>query len=99
MKAVEYFLKDKMTAAGPEGILEFVHFGLTSQDINNTAVPLSLKEALEEVLLPRYEETLAKLDGPGGRFCRSSPAGPHPRAAGLADAAGEGDCRIHGPPA
>ncbi|MGB3548854.1 MAG: adenylosuccinate lyase, partial [Saprospiraceae bacterium] len=68
VKAVEYFLKNKMADSGLGEILEFVHFGLTSQDINNTAVPLSLKEALEEVLLPRYEETLSKLDGLAADF-------------------------------
>ena len=49
VKAVEYFLKDKMIALGFEKHIEFIHFGLTSQDINNTAIPLSLKEAITEV--------------------------------------------------
>ena len=52
VKAVEYFLKDKMTALGLEKYLEFVHFGLTSQDINNTSIPLSLKDAIENEYLP-----------------------------------------------
>ena len=51
VKAVEYFVKDKMTALGLEKYLEFVHFGLTSQDINNTSIPLSLKEAIEKEYL------------------------------------------------
>jgi adenylosuccinate lyase len=59
VKAVEYFLKDKMKARGLDEVLEFVHFGLTSQDINNTAVPLSLREGLSEVL---YPELLALTD-------------------------------------
>lgn len=52
VKAVEYFLKEKLEAMGAGDSLEWVHFGLTSQDINNTAVPLSWKEALEEEYLP-----------------------------------------------
>jgi adenylosuccinate lyase len=52
IKAVEYFLKERFTALGLAPYSEFVHFGLTSQDINNTAVPLSLKEALDQVYLP-----------------------------------------------
>jgi len=47
VKAVEYFVKDKMTKLGVVDHLEFVHFGLTSQDINNTSIPLSMKEAIE----------------------------------------------------
>ncbi|MGB3800552.1 MAG: adenylosuccinate lyase [Lewinella sp.] len=62
VKAVEYFLKDKLQERGLEDILEFVHFGLTSQDINNTAVPLSLKDGLDEVLLPAFTGLLNKLD-------------------------------------
>ncbi|MEM8583246.1 MAG: adenylosuccinate lyase [Bacteroidota bacterium] len=52
VKAVEYYLKDKLSGLGLDSILEFVHFGLTSQDINNTAVPLSLKDGLEQVVVP-----------------------------------------------
>jgi adenylosuccinate lyase len=52
VKAVEYFLKDKLTALGAGDSVEWIHFGLTSQDINNTAVPLLWKEALEEQYLP-----------------------------------------------
>ncbi len=64
VKAVEYFIKEKMDAAGLSEYKEFIHFGLTSQDINNTAVPLSLKEAHETVIFPALEklkEQLAKL--------------------------------------
>jgi adenylosuccinate lyase len=61
VKAVEYFLKDKMTALGLEKHLEFVHFGLTSQDINNTSIPLSLKEATEHVYIPMLEKVIAQL--------------------------------------
>ena len=61
VKAIEYILKEKMDEIGLEAYKEFVHFGLTSQDINNTAVPLSMKEALEEVLYPAFEEVVAKI--------------------------------------
>ena len=56
VKAVEYLIKEKMEALGLDAWQEFVHFGLTSQDINNTAIPLSLKEALAEVYLPLLGE-------------------------------------------
>ncbi|MCL4119076.1 UNVERIFIED_CONTAM: hypothetical protein GTU68_057681 [Idotea baltica] len=52
VKAVEYFIKDRFKALGAEKYSEFIHFGLTSQDINNTAVPLSIKEALDTVYVP-----------------------------------------------
>ncbi len=55
VKAVEYFIKRKMEEAGLGGYKEFVHFGLTSQDINNTAVPLMLKEAHEKVIFPALD--------------------------------------------
>ncbi len=53
VKAVEYFVKEQLQKLGRTDLLEFVHFGLTSQDINNTAVPLSLKEAQVKVMIPR----------------------------------------------
>jgi adenylosuccinate lyase len=56
VKAVEYFIKEKFDDLGLSQYKEFIHFGLTSQDINNTAIPLSLKEALFEVYLPVLEE-------------------------------------------
>jgi len=56
VKAVEYFIKEKMEAVGLGKYQEFVHFGLTSQDINNTAIPLSLKEALENTYIPLFLE-------------------------------------------
>ena len=61
VKAVEYFLKEQFDARGLSDYKEFIHFGLTSQDINNTAVPLSLKDALNEVYLPALERLSAKL--------------------------------------
>lgn len=62
VKAVEYFIKEEFDKIGGLDIYkEFVHFGLTSQDINNTSVPLSLKEALECVFFPQVEELIAQL--------------------------------------
>ena len=62
VKAVEYFIKNKMSALGGfEKYQEFVHFGLTSQDINNTSVPLSIKKALENVYYPQLEELILQL--------------------------------------
>ena len=62
VKAVEYFLKEEFDAIGGlEPYKEFIHFGLTSQDINNTAVPLSLKEALQNVYYPQVEALIAQL--------------------------------------
>lgn len=63
VKAVEYFIKEKFDALGLEKYKEFIHFGLTSQDINNTAIPLSLKEAMNEVYVPQLFEVKDKLKG------------------------------------
>ena len=62
VKAVEYFLKGKFDEMGLADLKEFIHFGLTSQDINNTSVPLSMKDCAVEVLLPAYKNILAMLD-------------------------------------
>ena len=61
VKAVEYFIKDKLTQHGLENYLEFVHFGLTSQDINNTSIPLSLKHATHEIVIPTLELVIEKI--------------------------------------
>jgi len=61
VKAVEYFLKNKLESLQLNAYSEFVHFGLTSQDINNTAIPLSIKEAVNAVYLPLLEEIITKL--------------------------------------
>lgn len=61
VKAVEYFIKEKFDALELSSFKEFIHFGLTSQDINNTAIPLSLKEAMNEVYVPCYFQLLEKL--------------------------------------
>jgi adenylosuccinate lyase len=61
VKAVEYFIKEKLTVLGLDKVSEFVHFGLTSQDINNTSIPLTIKAANEEVMLPQLNELLKRL--------------------------------------
>lgn len=61
VKAVEYFVKEKLKGLGLDNYLEFVHFGLTSQDINNTSIPLSIKEALNGVYLPALDELIDEL--------------------------------------
>jgi len=62
VKAVEYYIKEQLDAiGGMDDFKEFVHFGLTSQDINNTSVPLSVKEALQEVYLPLLDELVGQL--------------------------------------
>ncbi|MGB7393825.1 MAG: adenylosuccinate lyase [Pricia sp.] len=61
VKAVEYFIKDAFDALGLQKHKEFIHFGLTSQDINNTAVPLSLKEAMNEVYVPLFHKIVHEL--------------------------------------
>ena len=64
VKAVEYFIKDRMLALPGDmsPFVEFIHFGLTSQDINNTAIPLSLAEAHRDVILPAYQAVVATLE-------------------------------------
>ena len=72
VKAVEYYIKERLDAMAAQGALgsgnalaahkEFIHFGLTSQDINNTSIPLSLKEAIEQVYIPLLEELIEQLN-------------------------------------
>ncbi|WP_034059406.1 adenylosuccinate lyase [Lacinutrix jangbogonensis] len=62
VKAVEYFIKKEFDKLGLEKFKEFIHFGLTSQDINNTAIPLSIKDAMNDVYVPRYFELLKRLE-------------------------------------
>ena len=70
VKAVEYFIKEQFDAIGGlDSYKEFIHFGLTSQDINNTSVPLSMKEALEDVVLPQTEELIAQLQSYAEEWC------------------------------
>lgn len=63
VKAVEYFLKEKMSDLGLSKSLEFIHFGLTSQDINNTSIPLLLKEALNNIYYPYLIEVIKSITG------------------------------------
>lgn len=62
VKAVEYFIKEKFDALGLQEYKEFIHFGLTSQDINNTAVPCSFRDAVHDVYYPVIDELVAKLE-------------------------------------
>ena len=62
VKAVEYFIKGKFDEMGLSDYKEFIHFGLTSQDINNTSVPMMVKESLSDVFVPALEELIAKLN-------------------------------------
>ena len=66
VKAVEYFLKERFSDLGLENHAEFIHFGLTSQDINNTATPLTLKDALAEVYIPALRELIGMLSERAG---------------------------------
>jgi adenylosuccinate lyase len=68
VKAVEYFIKERFHELGLQDYKEFIHFGLTSQDINNTATPLSLKEALEQVYYPLLDEVSQMLDALAGEW-------------------------------
>lgn len=69
VKAVEYYIKEELDKIGGlDAYKEFVHFGLTSQDINNTSVPLSLKEALDDVYCPAVEELIAQLREYAGQW-------------------------------
>lgn len=61
VKAVEYFIKEEFDKLGLQEYKEFIHFGLTSQDINNTSIPLSIKDALNDVYYPMLEDLIAKL--------------------------------------
>ena len=62
VKAIEYFIKEKFDALGLQLFKEFIHFGLTSQDINNTSVPLSIKDALADVYFPEMEKLILELN-------------------------------------
>ena len=62
LKAVEYFIKEKFKILGLDSFKEFIHFGLTSQDINNTAIPASLRDAMMDIYFPLIEGLIARLD-------------------------------------
>lgn len=61
VKAVEYFLKDRFQSLGLEHVSEFIHFGLTSQDINNTAIPMMYRDGIQEILLPALDQVIKRL--------------------------------------
>ena len=62
VKAVEYFIKDRFQALNIGEFKEFIHFGLTSQDINNSAIPLSIKDFIDNVYMPKIQEVLSAID-------------------------------------
>ena len=62
VKAVEYFIKERFDLLGIENIKEYIHFGLTSQDINNTSVPMSIADAIKNVYRPRIVEMIEHLE-------------------------------------
>ena len=68
VKAVEYFLKDKLRKLGLESYSEWIHFGLTSQDINNTAIPLSIKEGLADIILPSVEGLINQIKAKANEY-------------------------------
>lgn len=68
VKAVEYYLREVFKQRGLEDVIEFIHLGLTSQDINNTAIPLSQKEAFESVYLPQLTKTVDQLKHLGSEW-------------------------------
>lgn len=90
VKAVEYFLKERFDSLGLEAYKEFIHFGLTSQDINNTSVPLSLKEALRDVYRPLLMELIEHLEARADE-CSATHACEDPRTARVAHASRQGD--------
>ena len=61
VKAVEYFIKEEFDKLGIQDFKEFIHFGLTSQDINNTAIPISIKDSVKDVYIPLYQELIKKI--------------------------------------
>lgn len=94
VKAVEYFLKEEMNRLGLGEVCEFVHFGLTSQDVNNTAIPLSLMRATHEVLLPSTYGTPCDAIGPGPRMEKHSHVGQNTWANGFSGHCGQGMGRV-----
>jgi adenylosuccinate lyase len=68
VKAVEYFIKEKFDEIGISEFKEFIHFGLTSQDINNTSIPLSLKDALDQVFIPKLDSLIIELESKANQW-------------------------------
>ena len=96
VKAVEYFIKEKLKGSPVEPYLEFIHFGLTSQDINNTAIPLLLREALRHGNRAAVPAGLHALAGISRTVEGHPHAGPHARATRIAHAVGQGDFGVCG---
>jgi len=99
VKAVEYFIKEAFDYLQLQAYKEFIHFGLTSQDINNTAIPLSIKEAVQQVYLPALEQLLGKLRSLVAQWKEVPLLARHPRSAGITYAFGQGIrgvCRSYG---
>ena len=86
VKAVEYLLKEKLEELGLNDYREFVHFGLTSQDINNTATPLLLKEAIAEVY--RFGGSYREVAWHGNRLAGCAHVGSHPWSARITHPSG-----------
>jgi adenylosuccinate lyase len=91
VKAVEYFIKKKFDELGLEEYKEFIHFGLTSQDINNTAIPYSFKLAINEVYLPAFTELVELLKKYASRLGCNTYACTYSRATGIANTPGQRD--------
>ncbi|MBO5863412.1 MAG: adenylosuccinate lyase [Paludibacteraceae bacterium] len=72
VKAVEYFIKEKFDALNIQQFKEFIHFGLTSQDINNTAIPYSIKDALQKSLYPMLDELVGALEAKANEWSNIS---------------------------
>lgn len=68
VKAVEYFVKDGFDKLSISKYKEFIHFGLTSQDINNTSIPLLLKDSINQVIIPKLEEVIENIDAKASEF-------------------------------
>ena len=83
VKAIEYFLKEKFTELNLGEFKEFIHFGLTSQDINNTAFPLALKEAFLNVYKPLLDEIPGSAEAQKQGMEKDTHAGPYPWTAGF----------------
>ena len=102
VKAVEYFLKKRLTAIAPadedKGLAELIHFGCTSEDINNLSYALMVKGAVEQVWLPRAQALVAQVADAGPRAQGRAAARAHPRPAGDADDDGQGARRPRPPP-
>ena len=88
VKAVEYFIKEAFDYLQLQPYKEFIHFGLTSQDINNTAIPLSIKEAVQQVYLPALEQLLGKLRSLVVQWKDVPLLAPHSRSASISYAFG-----------